>query len=127
MNGSISDGEPFASTTPGVPPLATKNNPDWGTSNAFSSAFDAFSSDKIEHVSSSFDRLPRMAFICILILDISIPKSLCNTSIYVLLNGVFVSVKLFSKYFCSIQHIDLLIGGPGTCYLRAFYALGLVI
>ena len=97
MNGSISDGEPFAATAPGVTPLATKNNPDWGRSDAFSSGFDAFSSDKMERVSSSFDRLARTAFICILILDIGIPKGLCNSSIDVLLNGAFVIVKLFSK------------------------------
>ena len=52
MNGSISDGEPFGATTPGITPSVTaNNNPEWATSDAFSSAFDAFSSNKMENVS----------------------------------------------------------------------------
>ena len=53
MNGSIVEAEPFGSATPGVSPSAAiDNNPEWGNTNAFSSAFDAFSSsNKLENVS----------------------------------------------------------------------------
>ena len=52
MNGSISDAEPFGSATPGISPSApTNSNQEWASSGAFSSAFDAFSSNKIETVS----------------------------------------------------------------------------
>jgi hypothetical protein len=52
MNGSVVEAEPFGAATPGVSPSAAfNNNPEWGNSNAFSSAFDASSSNKLEYVS----------------------------------------------------------------------------
>ena len=55
MNGSITEAEPFGAATPGASPSAAiNNNPDWGNTDAFSSAFsntDAFSSNKLENVS----------------------------------------------------------------------------
>ena len=53
VNGSISDAEPFGAASPGISPSANNNNPDWANNDAFSSAFDGFSSNKLENVSKN--------------------------------------------------------------------------
>ena len=53
VNGSISDAEPFGAASPGISPSTNNNNPDWANNDAFSSAFDGFSSNKLENVSKT--------------------------------------------------------------------------
>jgi hypothetical protein len=53
VNGSISDAEPFGTASPGISPSTNNNNPDWANNDAFSSAFDGFSSNKLENVSKN--------------------------------------------------------------------------
>ena len=65
MNGTISNGEAFGSSTPGISPTtAAKNNAEWATSDAFSSHFDAFP-NKIENVSIDTLRFLNMYLIII--------------------------------------------------------------
>ena len=52
MNGLTSDNEQFGSGVQGKAITPTEvSNPEWATSDAFSSHFDAFSNNKLENVS----------------------------------------------------------------------------